>query len=55
MEVEVAPVSSEASVIVVSDSESSTEEEGVPMQVQSPSDRLRLSGLRVVRRRHVTG
>ncbi|XP_016388235.1 E3 ubiquitin-protein ligase RFWD3 [Sinocyclocheilus rhinocerous] len=55
MEVEVAPVSSEASVIVVSESESSTEEEDVPMQVQGLSDRPRLSGFRVVRRRHIIG
>lgn len=52
---EVAPASSEASVIVVSESGSSTEEEDVPMQVPGPSDRARLSVRRAVRRRHIIG
>ncbi len=52
MEMEVAPVSREASVIVVSESGSSTEED-VPMQVQGPSVRPRLSARRVLRRRHI--
>ncbi|XP_016328355.1 E3 ubiquitin-protein ligase RFWD3-like isoform X4 [Sinocyclocheilus anshuiensis] len=55
MEVEVAPVSSEASVIVVSESESNTEEEDVPMQDQGPSERPRLSAHRAIRRRHIIG
>ncbi len=52
---EVVPVSREASVIVVSESGSSTEEEDVPMQVQGPSERPRLSARRVVRTRHMIG
>ncbi|XP_016116340.1 E3 ubiquitin-protein ligase RFWD3-like [Sinocyclocheilus grahami] len=54
-DMEVAPVSSEASVIVVSESESNTEEEDVPMQDQGPSERPRLSAHRAIRRRHIIG
>ncbi|XP_073688189.1 E3 ubiquitin-protein ligase rfwd3.S [Garra rufa] len=55
MEVEAAPASGEASVIVVSESGSSTEEEDVSMQVQGSSDRPRLSVRRQIRRRHIIG
>ncbi|XP_026059131.1 E3 ubiquitin-protein ligase RFWD3-like [Carassius auratus] len=55
MEVEVAPASSEAGVIVVSESDSNTEEEDVPLQDQGPSERPRLSARRAIRRRNITG
>ncbi|KTF88029.1 hypothetical protein cypCar_00027570 [Cyprinus carpio] len=57
MEVEVAPVSSEANVIVVSESESNTEDEDedVPLQDQGPSERPRPSARRAIRRRHIIG
>ncbi|XP_043084565.1 E3 ubiquitin-protein ligase RFWD3 isoform X1 [Puntigrus tetrazona] len=54
MEVEVAPVSREASVIVVSESGSSAEEDA-PVQVQGPSQRPRLLARRAARRRDVIG
>lgn len=50
-----APASSEAGVIVVSESDSNTEEEDVPLQDQGPSERPRLSARRAIRRRNITG